>query len=125
VNETRLLTDSRDPAVDHAVALLEGWQVLRVPDTELATSLGSVPGVRAALIQTNEPSILRSVVERSHGVGVPVIIACADDVGRRRAIELHAEEWYRCPADPEEISARIRSAVRRGVPVVADLADRV
>ena len=35
---------------------------------------------------------------------------------RRRAVELKAEEWFRCPADAEEIAQRMRAAVGRGTP---------
>jgi EAL domain-containing protein (putative c-di-GMP-specific phosphodiesterase class I)/GGDEF domain-containing protein len=52
-------------------------------------------------------------------------VACADDTARRRAVELKAEEWYRCPADGDEIAQRVRSAVARGLPDVQAIADRV
>src|SRR5206468_9879001 len=29
-------------------------------------------------------------------------------------VELHVEEWFRCPADAEEVAQRIRAAVARG-----------
>jgi EAL domain-containing protein (putative c-di-GMP-specific phosphodiesterase class I)/GGDEF domain-containing protein len=40
-------------------------------------------------------------------------------------VELRAEEWYRIPATPEEISARIHSAVSRGATIGAAMSDRV
>ncbi|MEO6877067.1 MAG: EAL domain-containing protein, partial [Gemmatimonadaceae bacterium] len=55
---------------------------------------------------------------------VPVVVACVNDTGRRRALELKAEEWYRCPATADEVAQRIRSAVTRGAPRVQAATDR-
>jgi len=54
-----------------------------------------------------------------------VVVACADDVGRRRAVELKAEEWYRCPPTPEEVAQRIRAAVGRGAPHLGTADDKI
>jgi EAL domain-containing protein (putative c-di-GMP-specific phosphodiesterase class I)/GGDEF domain-containing protein len=54
-----------------------------------------------------------------------VIIGCADDTARRRAVELRADEWYRIPAAPEEIAARIHSAGHRGSAAGVAMADRI
>jgi EAL domain-containing protein (putative c-di-GMP-specific phosphodiesterase class I)/GGDEF domain-containing protein len=64
-------------------------------------------------------------VERARGRGVPVIVGCASDVARRRAIEVRADEWFLLPATPEEIAARVRSAIARMAPAAAALADRI
>src|SRR5689334_12824963 len=114
MNEFILLTDSEDPAVAAAAAKLDSWLAARVPAASLVSSLGDVSGVRALLIVTNDPSILRAAVERAHALSVPVIVGCADDAARRRAIELRAEEWFGLPGDADEIAGRIWAAVARG-----------
>jgi EAL domain-containing protein (putative c-di-GMP-specific phosphodiesterase class I)/GGDEF domain-containing protein len=124
VNEFTLLTDASDPAVERAIARLDDWAVERVESAELAEAAGTRSGVRAIVVTTDEPSILRAVVDRAHSLGIPVIVGCADDVARRRAVELRAEEWYRCPAEPEEIEQRIRSALGRTASTRAEAADR-
>src|SRR5262245_63795961 len=123
VSDATLLTNADDPRVERAVAHLDGWEMERVSGDELVEAIGSRTGVRAVLIETENPSSLRSAVERAHAAGIPVVVACADDTTRRRAVELHAEEWYRCPADPLEISQRIRAAVGRAMPAPAQVAD--
>src|SRR5919107_5987794 len=107
MNEFILLTDSEDPAVAAAAAQLDSWLAVRVAPAELVSSLADVSGVRALLIVTEDPSILRAAVERAHALSVPVIVGCVDDTGRRRAIELRAEEWFLLPAAAPEIAARI------------------
>jgi EAL domain-containing protein (putative c-di-GMP-specific phosphodiesterase class I)/GGDEF domain-containing protein len=119
-----LLTDSDDPSVSAAVAQLDSWSVRRVDAAQLAESVCDT-GVRAILVVTSDPTLLRSAAEHAHSAGIPVVIGCADDVARRRAVELRAEEWYRIPATGDEISARIHSAVNRGVAVAATISDRV
>jgi EAL domain-containing protein (putative c-di-GMP-specific phosphodiesterase class I)/GGDEF domain-containing protein len=125
VIDSILLTDSDQAAIDQAVGKLDGWRVQRVSPAELGTSVSNVSGVRAVLVGTEDPTILRDVVERAHLAGLPVVVACADDTIRRRAVELHAEEWYRCPSDADEIAQRIRAAVGRGLPNATARSDRV
>ncbi|HEY7232568.1 MAG TPA: EAL domain-containing protein [Gemmatimonadaceae bacterium] len=119
-----LLTDGDDPAIVAAVGQLESWSAQRVDASQLSEAIGNA-GVRAVLIATTDPAILRLATERAHGAGIPVVIACGDETARRRAVELHAEEWYRIPAAPEEIAARIRSAVSRGSANGVAITDRV
>jgi EAL domain-containing protein (putative c-di-GMP-specific phosphodiesterase class I) len=125
VSEFLLLTDSADSALDDAVARLEGWSLERVAAAQLANAVASRADVRAVVVSSNDPGVLRAVVERAHGCGVPVVVACADDTARRRALELKAEEWYRCPADADEIAQRVRSAVMRVVPHAQASAEHV
>jgi EAL domain-containing protein (putative c-di-GMP-specific phosphodiesterase class I)/GGDEF domain-containing protein len=126
VSESILLTDSEQDSIGEAAVQLDGWKVERVGAAELAAASASRPDVRAVLVASADPGILRAVVERAHGCNIPVIVACADDTARRRAVELKAEEWYRCPTDPSEIAQRIRSAVARGVPIApSPPADRI
>jgi EAL domain-containing protein (putative c-di-GMP-specific phosphodiesterase class I)/GGDEF domain-containing protein len=124
VSESVLLTDSDDPAIRQAVALLDGWRAEPRSLAELASALPE-PGVRAVLITTSDPTLLRSTIEQAHVRGVPVLVGCADDADRRRAVELKAEEWYICPATPQEIAARVWSAVARGTILGAEAAQRV
>ena len=124
MKEFTLLTDASDPAVERAVARLDDWAVERVESADLADAVGARPGLRAIVVTTDDPSILRGVIDRAHSRTIPVVVACADDVARRRAVELRAEEWYRCPADPEEIEQRIRSALGRAASLRTEAADR-
>jgi EAL domain-containing protein (putative c-di-GMP-specific phosphodiesterase class I)/GGDEF domain-containing protein len=113
VSESVLLTDTDDATVRQAVSQLDGWRAeWRAPD-ELATALAE-PGVRAVLLTTPDPSLLRASIEQAHLRGVPVLVGCADEAARRRAVELKAEEWFLLPATAEEIAARTWSAVARG-----------
>ena len=81
--------------------------------------------MRAVLLTTSDPNELRSGIEQSHLRGVPVLVGCADEAQRRRAVELKAEEWFLLPATPEEIAARTWSAVARGAALGAENAKRV
>jgi EAL domain-containing protein (putative c-di-GMP-specific phosphodiesterase class I)/GGDEF domain-containing protein len=119
-----LLTDSDDPSVAAAVSQLESWSVDRVDASQLTAPIENA-SVRAVLVVTTDPTQLRAATERAHASGIPVIIGCVDDTARRRAVELRAEEWYRIPATPDEISARIHSAVSRGASIGAAMSDRV
>jgi EAL domain-containing protein (putative c-di-GMP-specific phosphodiesterase class I)/GGDEF domain-containing protein len=126
MSESVLLTDSDQPSIEQAVARLDGWELRRVAADELVGALATPGGgVRAVLFESEDPGILRAVVEQSHAAGIPVIVACADDTARRRSLELKVEEWYRCPADAEEIAQRIRSAVARGLSLGEASANRV
>lgn len=125
MSDTVLLTDSRDEAIARAVELLEGWRLQYVPSAELPSAIGTLPLTRVVLLGLEDPSITRAAVERAHANGIAVVIACQDDATRRRAVELRAEEWYRTPAEPEEIAARVRSSIARGMPGATAMADRV
>ena len=124
MSEYVLLTDSDDPAVAAAAGQLESWTTQRVEAAELAEAL-TVATVRAVLLTTEDPTLLRACTERAHSSGIPVVVGCIDDTARRRAVELRAEEWYRIPAPPDEIAARIRSALSRGNASGVALSDRV
>ena len=124
MSESVLLTDTDVAAVQDAAALLDGWRAEARALPELGTALGE-PGVRALLLTTSDPSLLRSSIELSHARGVPVVVGCADEAARRRAVELKAEEWYQLPGTATEISARIWSAVARGATLGSAMAERV
>jgi EAL domain-containing protein (putative c-di-GMP-specific phosphodiesterase class I)/GGDEF domain-containing protein len=127
VSESVLLTDVSPDALNEAVQLLDGWEVKQVPAAQLPSLVGGGAeiGVRAVLIESEDPSILRETIERAHAASIPVVVACADDIARRRAVELKAEEWYRCPPTPDEVAQRIRAAVGRGAPPLGTADDRV
>lgn len=120
-----ILTDSSDTTIDQAAERLGGWQVERRAESELAEAIGSVAGTRVLYVNASDPSVLRRVVERAHRAALPVVIECADDACRRRAVELKAEEWVWTGAGAEEVAARLHSAIGRRVPGGTAMADRV
>jgi len=124
VSESVLLTDTDDATVRQAVTLLDGWRAEARPLEGLSAALAE-PGVRAVLITTSDPSLLRESIEQAHLRGVPVLVGCADEAARRRAVELRAEEWFLLPATAEEIAARTWSAVARGTVLSEENAKRV
>ncbi len=116
MSDSILLSDSDEPAVEQAVGTLDGWRLERVAAGELPNAVTSHPGVRAVLVASDDPTVLRNVVDVAHRAAIPVVVSCATDTVRRRAVELKAEEWYRCPADADEVGQRVRAAVARGSP---------
>jgi len=123
--QSLLLSDSDDPAIAEAVTQLEAWRLLVRPGEALLRTLDGQEGVRAVLTTTANPNALRDVFEHAHARGVPVIVGCVDETMRRRAVELRADEWYRAPAPPDEIAARVRTALVRAAQSGAALAERV
>ncbi|HEU4642934.1 MAG TPA: EAL domain-containing protein [Gemmatimonadaceae bacterium] len=120
-----LLTDSPDTAIAEAAAMLPAVRVERRATTELVDSIDALPGVRAVIVATDDPVPLRAVVEKARLQRVPVVVACRDEVARRRAVELRADEWYRAPAPPDEIEWRVRSAMTRVAVAGTAVADRI
>src|SRR5687767_5791253 len=94
------------------------------PLDDLVETLDAMSDIRAVLLTTDDPTILRAAVEKSHERQIAVIMACADETARRRAVDFRVEEWYRSPASPEEIAARIHSALGRVAPTGAEVAER-
>jgi len=125
VSQPLIVTDIDDASIRDAAVLLESWEVVVRRDRELAAAIEDVPGVRVIVTTTDNPNALRDVVERARARALPVIVGCANDVARRRAIELHVDEWFLLPASPEEIASRVRSALARVTPAAAALADRI
>lgn len=124
MSESILLSDSDAAEIRDAAGMLDGWRTEMRAPVELPGALGE-PGVRALLLTTSDPSLLRASIEQAHSRGVPVIVGCADEAARRRAVELHAEEWFRLPAAAEEIAARTWSAVARGSMLDKQVVERV
>ena len=125
MNQPVILTDSADVSIRDAAALLESWAVVVRRDRELAAAIEDVAGVRVVVTTTDNPNALRDIVERVRARGLPVIVGCTSEVSRRRAIELRVDEWFLLPASPEEIAARVRSAMARMAPAAAALAERI
>ena len=119
-----LLTDAAGPEVGEAATLLDGWRAVVVPPAELARAVAAAASVSAVLVATSNPNALRDVVEAARRRAAPVIVGCPDDAVRRRALDLHVDEWFLLPATPDEIAARVRSAVARRMPSGVALHDR-
>ena len=127
VSESLLLTDTDDPSVAEAVSRLDGWRVERLPALP-PEEPAAFAGVRLVLLHDQDPSALRRWTEYAHRIGIPVVAAVEDEAARRRVVELRVEEWYTRGAPTEEIAARIRSALGRGIvanPGALDRAERV
>ncbi|MBK5187352.1 MAG: hypothetical protein JJD97_03855, partial [Gemmatimonadaceae bacterium] len=108
-----LLSDSADGALAEAAELLHLDVVRVLPASELPAAIDARPFARAIVVSTDDPSLLRTIVERAGGRRIPVILAGANDVAYRRAIEFRTDDWYVSPATPVEIAWRIRSALAR------------
>src|SRR5687768_18050805 len=80
--------------------------------------------IRAVLLTTDDPTILRAAVEKSHERRIAVVMGCKDETARRRAVDFRVEEWYRAPASADEIAARIHTALGRVAPTGAEVAER-
>ena len=119
-----LLTDTNDQEVREAVAALPGWRLELRPLHELVETLEAMSDIRAVLLTTDDPTILRAAVEKSHERRIAVIMGCKDETARRRAVDFRVEEWYRIPASPDEIAARIHTALGRVAPTGAEVAER-
>ena len=124
MSESILLTDSDDPTIGAAAALLDGWRAEQRTHDELSAAI-SAPGVRALLIATKAPGDLRAAIESAHARGLPVVVGCDDESARRRAVELRAEEWFLLPATAGEIAARVWSAVARAASAGAAASEKV
>ena len=124
MSQAVLLTDSDDPLIAEAAQLLDGWTVEVLPERGVSAAIEQTPGLRAVLVTTENPNALRDVVACARHFGVPVIVGCVDDTIRRRAVELRVDEWFRIPASPDEMAARVRSAVARVMPTGAELSRR-
>jgi EAL domain-containing protein (putative c-di-GMP-specific phosphodiesterase class I)/GGDEF domain-containing protein len=122
---TVLLTDSTDDVIAAAVERLNGWRLERRPSEELSQAIGKITGVRAVYVTTNDPALLRGTIERAHAAGISVVVECADETSRRRAVELRAEEWVLKGASPDEIAARLHAALSRAAPALGGMHDRV
>jgi EAL domain-containing protein (putative c-di-GMP-specific phosphodiesterase class I)/GGDEF domain-containing protein len=125
LNPSVVLTDATDEAIVAAAERLQGWRLERRTSADLAEAVGSVVGTRLVFLTTDDPTLMRAIVEKSHGAGLPVVAECADEAARRRAIELKVEEWIPRGATSDEIAARLHAALQRGTPIGVGITDRV
>ena len=125
LNPSVVLTDATDEAIAAAAERLQGWKLERRTTAELAEAVGSIAGTRLVFLTTADPTLLRVIVEKAHRAGLPVVVECADEAARRRAIELKAEEWIHHGARSDEIAARLHAALQRGTPTGVGMTDRV
>jgi EAL domain-containing protein (putative c-di-GMP-specific phosphodiesterase class I)/GGDEF domain-containing protein len=108
-----MLSDSADGALAEAAAILQLDLVSVHPAAQLPAAIDAHASARAIVVATDDPSLLRAIVEHAGARRIPVILAGANDVAYRRAIEFRVDEWYLLPATPVEIAWRIRSALAR------------
>jgi EAL domain-containing protein (putative c-di-GMP-specific phosphodiesterase class I) len=120
-----ILTDSDDASIRDAAGILDSWGVVVRRDREIAASVEDIDDLRVIITTTDNPNALRDIVDRARARALPVILGCASDVARRRAIELRVDEWFMLPSSGEEIAARVRTAMSRMAPAAAALADRI
>ncbi len=108
-----LLSDSADGALAQAAAILQ-LDLLSSPSAEhLAAAIDAHASARAIVATTDDPSLLRTIVERAGARRIPVILVGENDIAYRRAIEFRVDEWYLASATAAEIAWRIRSALAR------------
>jgi EAL domain-containing protein (putative c-di-GMP-specific phosphodiesterase class I)/GGDEF domain-containing protein len=119
-----LYTDSDDASIAGVPQYLDRWRVVVCPERQLAEALAADPEVSAVVVTTENPNALRDAFDAARARAIPIIVGCANDAVRRRAVELHADDWYQIPAGSDEIAARIRSAISRAAPREAVLAER-
>ncbi|GJG88129.1 hypothetical protein tb265_33100 [Gemmatimonadetes bacterium T265] len=111
-----LLTDDPGDALDAAATALGGWRVVRVADRALADAVATTPDARAVVVTSENPNALRDVAAAARHAGVAVVVGCVDETGRRRAAEVHADDWFQYPAPADELAARVRTAITRALP---------
>jgi EAL domain-containing protein (putative c-di-GMP-specific phosphodiesterase class I) len=108
-----LLSDGTDDALAEAAEMLQLDVVTVHPAAQLPAALDAHPSARAIVVATDDPVVLRAIVERAAARRIPVILAGTNDVAYRRAIEFRVDDWYLAPGSPIEIAWRIRSALAR------------
>ena len=108
-----LLTDSADAALANAAEILQLDVVFVHPASGLPAAIDAHATARAVVVSTDDPSLLRAIVEHASARRIPVVLAGENDVSYRRAIEFRVDDWYLAPASAVEISWRIRSALAR------------
>jgi EAL domain-containing protein (putative c-di-GMP-specific phosphodiesterase class I)/GGDEF domain-containing protein len=113
VSRALLLTDSADGALADAAEILQLEVVLVHPAAGLPAAIDARASARAVIVSTDDPSLLREIVDHAAARRIPVVLAGENDVAYRRAIEFRVDDWYLAPATPVEIAWRIRSALAR------------
>jgi EAL domain-containing protein (putative c-di-GMP-specific phosphodiesterase class I)/GGDEF domain-containing protein len=108
-----LLSDSADGALAEAAQVLQLDVVLVRPASELPAAIDAHASARVVVVSTDDPALLRTIVEHAGARRIPIVLAGENDVAYRRAIEFRVDDWYVAPATPAEIAWRIRSALAR------------
>lgn len=111
-----LLTDDLGEAMDAAATALGGWRVVRHADRALADAVAATPEARAVVVTSANPNALRDVAAAARRAGVAMVVGCADETARRRAAEVHADDWFHNPAAGDEVAARVRTGITRALP---------
>ena len=104
-----LLSDGTDDALAEAAEMLQLDVVAVHPAALLPAAIDAHPSARAIVVATDDPVILRAIVERAGARRIPVILAGTNDVAYRRAIEFRVDDWYLAPAR----RSRLRGAFGR------------
>jgi EAL domain-containing protein (putative c-di-GMP-specific phosphodiesterase class I)/GGDEF domain-containing protein len=125
VSRAFLLTDSADGALADAAEILQLDVVFVHPAAGLPSAIDAHASARAIVVSTDDPALLREIVERARVRRIPVVLAGENDVAYRRAIEFRVDDWYLAPATPVEIAWRIRSALARVAAQVSAYAHRI
>jgi EAL domain-containing protein (putative c-di-GMP-specific phosphodiesterase class I)/GGDEF domain-containing protein len=113
VNQPLLLTDLDGSRLGGVERELPTLRIETRPAESLRAALDTLSDVRAVVVGSTDPVLLRGIVEVATRRRIATVVACADETAWRRAIELRADEWYWEPAVGREIAARVRSALAR------------
>jgi EAL domain-containing protein (putative c-di-GMP-specific phosphodiesterase class I)/GGDEF domain-containing protein len=125
VNQPLLLTDLPPSRTSKLESQLPSLHIETREARDLPSALETLPDVRAVIVSSTNPVVLRMVVETAMRRRVASVIACADETAWRRAVELRADEWVMEPADAQELAARVRSAMARVAARPADVTETV
>jgi EAL domain-containing protein (putative c-di-GMP-specific phosphodiesterase class I)/GGDEF domain-containing protein len=125
VSRAFLLTDSADAALADAAEILLLDVVHVHPASDLPAAIDAHASARAIVVSTDDPALLREIVEHASARRIPVVLAGENDVAYRRAIEFRVDDWYHSPATPAEIAWRIRSALARVAAQASVFAHRI
>jgi EAL domain-containing protein (putative c-di-GMP-specific phosphodiesterase class I)/GGDEF domain-containing protein len=125
VSRAFLLTDSADGALSDAAEMLQLDVVFVHPASGLPAAIDAHASARAIVVSTNDPALLREIVEHASTRRIPLVMAGENDVAYRRAIEFRVDDWYLVPATPVEIAWRIRSALARVAAQMSAYAHRI
>ena len=87
-----LLTDSADAALADAAGILQLDVVLVQPASELPAAIDAHASARAVVVSTDDPALLRAIVEHAGARRIPVVLAGENDVAYRRAIEFRVDD---------------------------------
>ena len=124
----RLLVVEDDPALAASLTRsfeFEGYQVIAVPDAELALSVLRGDGVQCLVLDVGLPGISGLELTRRlrrEGHDTPILMLTARQMtgDRVAGLDAGADDYVTKPFELEELLARIRALLRRGAPRVDD-----